>query len=100
MEFKAIIQTILTITLPIIKNLIASKVVPFMKRKAYEKVDGKVDDLIKDLAQNAGKIKDETDELKKLAYIEGTKLGVDTLRAIATKLNQASDEIEKVLQNG
>jgi len=97
MEFKAIIQTILAITLPIIKKLIASKVVPFLKRRAYEKVDGKVDDLIKDLAQNAGKIKDETDELKKLAYIEGTKLGVDTLRAIAIKLNQASDEIEKVL---
>ena len=92
-----IIGVILTITLPLIQKLIESKVVPYLKRKAYEKVDDKVNNLIKDLAQNAGKIADETNEIKKLAYCQGTKLGVDTLRAIAEKLNRAADEIEKVL---
>lgn len=92
-----LIASILTITLPFIKNLIESKVVPYLKRKAYEKVDGKVDDLIKDLAQNASKIAEETNEVKKLAYFEGTKLGVDTIRAIAQKLNKAANEIERVL---
>lgn len=97
MDFKEILAVILQITLPFIKELIESKVVPFLKRKAYERVDNKVNDLIKDLAQNASKIKDEKDETKKFAYIEGTKLGIETLRAIANKLDSAADEIEKAL---
>lgn len=100
MDYKDLIKPIYGMAIQVIFNLICSKVVPAIKRKAYEQLNEKADDLIFDLAQNAGKIKNESDELKKLAYIEGTKLGVETLRAIATKLNQASDEIEKVLQNG
>lgn len=92
-----IIQIILTITIPFIKNLIESKVVPILKRKAYETVNNKADKLICDLAQNASKIADEKNEVKKLAYIEGTKLGVDTIKAIAEKLNKAALEIEKAL---
>ena len=92
-----IIKTLLNLTVPFIQELIKSKVVPFLKRKAYEKVDAKVDNLIEDLAQNASKISAEENEVKKLAYIEGTKLGVDTLRAIAEKLTKAADEIEKAL---
>lgn len=97
MELTEIIKAILVLTLPYIKQLIESKVVPALKRKAYEKVDIKVDNLIKDLAQNAQKIAAEENEVKKLAYIEGTKLGIGTLRAVAKKLNKAADEIEKVL---
>ena len=97
MELTEIIKTILVLTLPYIKQLIESKVVPALKRKAYEKVDFKVDNLIQDLAQNAQKIAKEENEVKKLAYIEGTKLGVSTLRAVADKLQKAADEIEKVL---
>lgn len=94
--FEAI-KFILTLTVPYITELIRSKFVPMVKRKAYEAVNGKVDKLIDDLAQNASKIAGEKDELKKLAYIEGTKLGVNTIRAIADKLNQAACEIEKAL---
>ena len=97
MNLKEIIGVILSITLPLIQKLIESKVVPFLKRRMYEKVDVKVDNLILDLAQNAEKIATEEDKLKKLAYLEGTKLGVDTLKAIAQKLNKAAEEIEKVL---
>ena len=97
MNFKEIITLIIQITLPMIKQLIESKAIPFLKRKAYETLDLKADRLIKDLAQNASKIAGETDENKKFAYIEGTKLGIDTMRAIADKLTMAADEIEKVL---
>lgn len=97
MDFKIVLTQILELTLPFIKKLIESKFVPFLKRKAYERVDGKVDNLIKDLAQNAGKISAQENETKKFAYLEGTKLGIETLRAIADKLNKAADEIEKVL---
>ena len=96
-KLMQILKLILAATIPFIKSLIESKVVPAIKRKAYEKVDAKVDDLIKDLAQNASKIKDEKNELKKTAYIEGSKLGIETIRAIAEKLNEAADEIEKVI---
>ena len=92
-----IIKPLLIITLPLIQNLIESKVVPTLKRKAYEALDKKADKLIVDLAQNAGKIAEEENEIKKLAYKEGTKLGVETLKALAEKLNKAAIEIEKAL---
>lgn len=97
MNIMPIIQTILQITLPFIQELIQSKIVPTVKRKAYEFIDDKSDELIEDLAQNASKIASETDKVKKLAYVEGTKLGVETLRALADKLNKAANEIEKAL---
>lgn len=92
------IKFILTITVPFIKELIKSKVVPTLKRKGYEKLSNKADDIIEDLAQNASKIAKEENELKKEAYLEGTKLGIDTLRAVAEKLNKAADEIEKAVK--
>lgn len=88
------LKTILTLVLPYITDLIKSKIIPTVKRTAYEKLNQKSDDLIEDLAQNASKISKETDPLKKDAYIEGTKLGIDTIRAIAKKLNEAADVIE------
>lgn len=95
--FQEIIKTILALAIPYIKELIESKVVPVLKRKAYEKVNTKIDALIEDLAQNAGKILTEENEVKKAAYIEGTKLGTDTLRILSEKLAKAADEIEAVL---
>lgn len=97
MDLKEAIKIILAMTIPFIKELVLSKVVPALKRKAYAKVDAKVNDLIEDLAQNASKIVKEENEVKRLAYIEGTKLGIETIRAIADKLINAADEIEKVL---
>lgn len=88
--------SIFSFVAPFIANLIKSKFVPMIKRKAYELVDEKSNKLIEDLAQNASKIKN-VEGNKKDAYIEGTKLGLETIRAIAEKLNKAADEIEKVL---
>lgn len=97
MNILDIIKTILELTFPYIQELIKSKVVPALKRKAYQKLDEKADKLIEDLAQNAAKIKYAETPTKYVAYIEGTKLGIDTLRAFAEKFNKAADEIEKVL---
>ncbi len=91
------LQSILQIVVPYITKLIQSKVVPMIKRKIYERLDNKVDDLITDLAQNAAKIADEQNEMKKSAYLEGTKLGIETMRAISEKLSKAADEIESVI---
>lgn len=96
----SIILNILQITMPLLQQLIASKVVPTVKRKAYQVVDEKADRLIEDLAQNAIKIAGEENEVKKFAYLEGTRLGIETLRAIADKMNKAADEIEKVIKDG
>ena len=94
---NATLTEILSLVVPFILELVKSKVVPFLKRKAYEKADNKINNLIEDLAQNASKIKEEENETKKQAYIEGTKLGLETLRAIAEKLNKAADEIENAV---
>lgn len=91
------LQFILAIAVPQIKNLIDSKVVPMLKRLAYEKLNTRVDNMINDIAQNASKIKDEPNEIKKAAYVEGTKLGLDTIRAIAEKLIKAANQIEAVI---
>ena len=91
------LKFILTLAIPAIKQLIESQVVPRVKRLAYEKINARVDNLIHDLAQNASKIAKEDNDIKKLAYLEGTQLGLNTVRAIADKLNKAADEIEKVL---
>lgn len=101
MNYEALLkglQFILNLCLPYIQQLIESKVVPTLKRKMYEKLDVKTTKLIEDLAQNATKIKQEENEIKKSAYIEGTKLGIDTLRALADKLNQAADKITEVIE--
>lgn len=92
-----VLTKILIIALPFIEKLIESTVVPFIKRTAYQKLDNRVDNLILDLAQNASKIANEENADKKWAYQQGTKLGIDTIRAIAEKLNKAADEIEKAL---
>lgn len=97
MNVLTAIKKILLLTAPFIKKLIEAKVVPAVKRRLYEKVDVKIDKLIEDLAQNVSKIKDETDEVKKLAYIEGSQLGIDMLRAMSTKLAKAADAIEEAL---
>lgn len=100
MDAKTILtalKAVLEIVIPYIKQLIKSKVVPTLKRKAYEKLNNKADALIEDLAQNAAKIANEPDKDKQAAYIEGTKLGLETIRAIAKKLNQAADTIEGIV---
>ena len=97
MNIAPLLQAILNITLPFIQQLIQSKFVPMLKRKCYENLDERADRLIADLAQNAAKIAKEENETKKLAFYEGTKLGVDMLRAMALKFNKAADEIEKAL---
>lgn len=97
MNISETLKAILTLTLPYITQLIKSAIVPKLKRQMYEFVDKEADKLIKDLAQNASKISNETNETKKTAYVEGTKLGLETIRALADKLNKAADEIEKVL---
>lgn len=97
MNIPETLKSILSLTLPYITQLIKSAIVPKLKRQMYEFVNKESDKLIKDLAQNASKIATVDNETKKAAYVEGTKLGLDTIRALADKLNKAADEIEKVL---
>lgn len=85
---------LLTITRPLIRNLILSKAVPAIKRFMYQKADKVIDKVLNDLAQNASKIKDEQNETKKLAYIEGSRLGLEMIKAIAEKILKAANVIE------
>ena len=73
------IKIVLALTIPYLKELILSKVVPAVKRRAYAAADSKINTLINDLAQNAAKISKEDNPVKKEAYIEGTRLGIDTI---------------------
>ena len=88
---------ILGLTIPFLAELFKSYAVPAIKRRAYQILDRRADSLIEDLAQNAGKIKDEQDDAKRLAYIEGTKLGLDTIKALGEKLIKAAEKINEAL---
>ena len=80
---------------PFIAKLIESKVVPLLKRKAYERLHGFAEDVATDLVNLKTKSTNETNPVKKLAYDEGLKLGSETLRAVGNMLIQASDELDK-----
>jgi|GEM_PF-3442298 len=93
-----ILKPILAIVLPTIRHLIESQVVPRLKRKGYETVNNLVDTKVADLAQNVGKIKNETDSAKKTALIEGSKLGIEFFKALGEKLIQVAQTLEKEIQ--
>ena len=92
-----VLKNILMFCLPYITKLIESKVVPVLKRKAYERLDDFTNDRIEDLGNLVDKIKNENNELKKKAHLEGFRLGVSTLKAVANKLVVACEEMEKAV---
>ena len=51
MKFKEAIVKILELALPYLKDLIESKVVPVLKRKAYERLNDFASDSIEDLTE-------------------------------------------------
>lgn len=50
MNFKALLSELLAFALPYLKKLIESKIVPALKRKAYERLDDFASDRIEDLS--------------------------------------------------
>ena len=92
------ILELLTLVLPFIEKLIESTVVPAIKRKAYQRLDEFTNDRIEDLANLVEKINKEENAIKKQAHLEGLKLGVATLEAVAEKLNAAAIEFKKVIE--
>lgn len=93
-----VLKNLLLFAIPFIKELIESKVVPTLKRKAYERLDDFTNDRIEDLAVLVDKINATNDPIKKKAHIEGLKLGVATLKAIAEKITLACVEFDKILK--
>lgn len=91
MKFKSIIVKILAFALPYIKELIESKVVPALKRRAYEHLDEFASDRIQDLTDLYEKIQTTENATKKEAHLEGFKLGVEAIGAIGKKLVEASE---------
>ena len=63
MNFAKIMESILVMVLPFIKDLISSKVVPILKRKTYQRLDDFTNDVIENLAQLVEKIKKETNTI-------------------------------------
>ena len=90
-----ILKNILLLAIPYIKKLIDSKVVPILKRKAYERFDDLSNDMIEKLVKLKEKAEEETDGIKKEAHLEGLELGADVLNAIGEKLIKASEELKK-----
>lgn len=91
MNIKEIIQPLLQIALPLIQQFIKSTVIPKIIRKSYERFDTYANDIIESLSDLVEKIKAEENEEKKLAHINGFKLGIKTIRAISNKMLQASE---------
>ncbi len=98
MDLISTLNSILKYSLPFISNLIESKVVPVIKRKAYQKLDSFVDLKIQDLVSLLQKIEDTDDLIKRKAHIEGFILGVEALNAIGQKLLDASNTLKTQIE--
>lgn len=90
---KEILKELIVMAVPGIKALIASKVVPAIKRKAYERFDDFANDSILSLAKLKEKAEKTEDPVKKAAHLEGLKLGAATIKAIGKKLVKGADKL-------
>ena len=97
MKMKDLLKNIMLFVLPYIQELIASKVVPALKRKGYERLNDLVNDRLEDLANLVDKIKAETNEVKREAHLEGFRLGIKTLRAISKTITDACNKLEEIV---
>lgn len=103
MKFKELIQPLLEVAMPCIKELIQSVIVPKIIRNSYEKFDDYSNIMIEKLTDLVDKIRNTEDEEKRKRHIEGFELGLKTLRVIAQKLEKACDILDKEVwdyQNG
>ena len=94
MNFKELLQPILQLALPYIKEFIDSVVVPKIIRKSYEKFDDYSNKMIEKLSDLVEKIHNTDDEAKRKRHLEGFEIGLKTLRAIAEKLIKACDILD------
>lgn len=95
MNFKKLLSELLAFALPYLKKLIESKIVPALKRKAYQRLDDFANDRIEDLSELLEKIKKTDNEEKKKRHLEGFRLGVEALIAIGEKLQKAGELLAK-----
>lgn len=95
MNFKELVQPLLELAIPYLKEFIDSIVVPKIVRKSYEKFDDYSNKMIEKLSDLVEKIKNTNDEEKRKRHLEGFELGLKTLRVIAEKLLKACDILDK-----
>lgn len=98
MSLKSKIKGIIIAAFPIIKKLLDEEVIPRLKKRAYEALDNFTDDRIEDLTDLLDKIKETDNEVKKEAHIKGFRLGINTLKAIATKILETCSAMEDELK--
>ena len=94
MNFVQIIQMLLPVILPFIEKLIESTAVPFLQRKTYERYNEFTSERLHSLAILKQKLEVAPDGIKKEAYMEGLKLGTDTLRAVAETIIKGCDVLD------
>ncbi len=95
MNLKNLIQPLLEMVVPLIRQFIESTVIPKLIRKTYEKFDDYSNEMIEELADLVEKIKATEDEEKRKRHLAGFELGLKTLRTIAEKLVKACDILDK-----
>lgn len=96
-KIKEIIAALLTITMPYIKELIESKVVPAIRRKGFEAFDKKGNQLIQKTLERLEEAKNLNDTNKRNLILGGIKLEIATLRAMGAKLIDVANALEKGL---
>ena len=92
--WNSVLVELLPVAVSAIKDLIKSSVVPKLKRKMYERLDYFCTDIIEELAALKEKAENTENDIKKIAHLEGLKLGSATIRAIGEKLIKAADVLD------
>lgn len=94
MKFKELIEPLLSMVVPLIKEFVESKIIPALIRNTYEKFDDAANKMIEKLSDLVDKIQSTNDEQKRERHLKGFELGIKTLRVISEKLTQACDILE------
>ena len=97
MKFTEKLREMLLEVMPILKVLLAEKIIPNAIKKGYEVFDNFAEEKIEALAEQVDKYESAVDPTKRDNYRKGIELGANTLKMVAEKLNLAADAFLKAV---
>lgn len=99
MTFIEKLKEILGKIFPVLKELLAQKIIPNAIKKGYEVFDTFADEKIEALAAQVDKYESALEPEQREKYRTGIELGAKTLKMVAEKLNVAADAFLEVINN-
>ena len=98
MRLKLKIQNVIMFAYPLLEKVLSEKILPKLKKRAYEHVDSFIDDRLEDLSNLLDKAFSTDDPDKKEKHLKGAQIGSNAMRLMANKILEACDVIDKEIK--